>query len=137
MFGSLDSVGLSGADDRSVPRKRILIVDDNQDAADLLAEAVSSLGHEVAIARDGPTALAAAQAFHPEIALLDLGLPVMDGYELARRLRALGRPELRLVAITGYGQDSDRRRSLEAGFEQHLVKPLDLGYLERLLAGHP
>jgi CheY-like chemotaxis protein len=101
------------------------VVDDNEDAAELLAEALRARGHEVRVAFDGPTALAAVEGAHPRVALLDLGLPVMDGYELARRLRArLG--AVRLVAVTGYGQEVDRRASAQAGFDAHLVKPVDL-----------
>jgi len=106
---------------------RVLVVDDNDDAADLLAEVLDTMGHEVSKAHDGPEALAVAEERRPEIALLDIGLPVMDGYELARRLRAMdGLGGIKLVAVTGYGQASDRRRSEEAGFDAHLVKPIDL-----------
>jgi CheY-like chemotaxis protein/anti-sigma regulatory factor (Ser/Thr protein kinase) len=111
--------------------RRILVVDDNDDAALSLKKALERLGYAVAIAHDGPAALRAAAVFEPEIALLDIGLPVMDGYELARRLRAL-RP-LHLVALSGYGQEADRRRSAEAGFEVHLTKPVDLRYLETVV----
>ena len=85
-------------------------------------------------ALDGPSALRAAEAFHPAIALLDIGLPVMDGFELARRLRGSDAfAGIKLVAITGYGQETDRARSREAGFDAHLVKPVDLEHLEQLL----
>lgn len=104
----------------------VLVVDDNQDAAELLAEALRERGHEPHVAFDGPSALALAARIHPRIGLLDLGLPVMDGYELARRLRALPGDEVALVAVTGYGQDVDRRASALAGFAEHLVKPVDL-----------
>jgi signal transduction histidine kinase len=111
--------------------KRILVVDDNDDAASSLKKALERLGYAVAIAHDGPAALRAAAVFEPEIALLDIGLPVMDGYELARRLRALRR--LHLVALSGYGQEADRQRSAEAGFEVHLTKPVDLRHLENVV----
>ena len=111
--------------------KRILVVDDNDDAALSLKKALERLGYAVAIAHDGPAALRTAAVFEPEIALLDIGLPVMDGYELARRLRELGR--LHLVALSGYGQEADRRRSAEAGFEVHLTKPVDLRHLESVV----
>ncbi len=91
-------------------------------------------GHEVAVAHDGPTALQAAEAQPPEVALLDISLPGMDGYELARRLRsqpALGRPLL--IALTGWGLEEERRRSKEAGFDHHLLKPVDLATLQGLL----
>jgi signal transduction histidine kinase len=105
---------------------RVLVVDDNEDAAELLAEALRERGHEPHVAFDGPSALALAARIHPKIGLLDLGLPVMDGYELARRLRALPGDEVALVAVTGYGQEVDRRASALAGFAEHLVKPVDL-----------
>jgi signal transduction histidine kinase/DNA-binding response OmpR family regulator len=112
----------------------VLVVDDNADAAEMLAEYVGSLGYRVRSALDGPSALRVAEEMHPAIALLDIGLPVMDGFELARRLRdsdALA--DIKLVAITGYGQETDRERSREAGFDAHLVKPVDLDHLEQLL----
>ncbi len=110
---------------------RVLIVDDNRDAAELLAEALTFSGHDTRLAHDGPTALELAETFQPEVGLLDIGLPVMDGYDLARRLRAIpGGGAMKLVALTGYGQESDRRLSREAGFDEHLVKPTDLDALE-------
>ncbi|PTL82795.1 ATP-binding protein [Vitiosangium sp. GDMCC 1.1324] len=113
---------------------RVLVVDDNQDAADILAESLELLGCETRIAYDGPSALKIAPTFQPDVALLDIGLPVMDGYELARLLRQqLSSPALRLVAVTGYGQASDRQRSKEAGFDAHLVKPLDFDVLNALI----
>jgi PAS domain S-box-containing protein len=106
---------------------RVLIVDDNIDAAEMLAEWLGAIGHQVDVAADGPTALERAATFRPEVALLDIGLPVMDGYEVARRLRELaGCEATRLIALTGYGQESDHDRSRRAGFEDHLVKPVDL-----------
>ena len=106
--------------------RRILLVDDNADAAEMLAEILRQAGHEVLVVHDGPSALAAADRFTPDVALLDIGLPVMDGYDLARRLRAMLASPPRLVALTGYGQEHDRRRSSEAGFDEHLVKPVDI-----------
>jgi CheY-like chemotaxis protein len=92
------------------------------------------LGHPVQAVNDGPTALESARAFRPEVVLLDIGLPGMDGYEVASRLRSqAGARSLVLVAITGYGQEEDRRRSHEAGFDFHLVKPIDLEILKRIL----
>ena len=119
-----------------VPRtgRRLLLVDDNVDAAELLGEFLEALGHEVSIAHDGPSALALLDRFRPEVAVLDVGLPVMDGYELARRVRALV-DDCRLIALTGYGQESDRARSAAAGFAVHLVKPVDIDLLVRALAG--
>jgi signal transduction histidine kinase len=116
----------------------ILVVDDNVDAAETLAMLLEASGHRVSTAHDPFDALERARAEAPQACLLDIGLPGMDGYELARRLRA--QPETRhalLVAITGYGQDSDRRLALEAGFDRHLVKPIDLDALQGALAGRP
>ncbi|MGH8288047.1 MAG: ATP-binding protein [Steroidobacteraceae bacterium] len=120
---------------RSSPR-RMLIVDDNIDAADSLAMLLSHAGHETQVAYSGREALARVESFEPQVALLDIGLPEMDGYELASRLRALPRLcDTRFVALTGYGQSEDRKRSQAAGFDDHLVKPVDLPALERVLAG--
>jgi len=113
---------------------RILVVDDNEDAADMLAEALTMRGCQTEIAYDGPAALRVGAAHPFDAALLDIGLPAMDGYELAGRLREL--PTLanaRLVAVTGYGQESDRQRARAAGFEDHLVKPVDLGALDAIV----
>jgi signal transduction histidine kinase len=112
-------------------RERILVVDDNEDAAELLSELLRSVGHDVQIAHDGVEALAVSARFHPEVAILDIGLPVMDGYELARRMREAQGVSLRLIAVTGYGQESDLRRSRAAGFEHHFVKPV---HVEELLS---
>jgi CheY-like chemotaxis protein len=117
-------------------RKRILVVDDNQDAAASIAELLMELGHEVRVAYDGPGALRLASTFKPNVCLLDIGLPLMDGYEVAQRLRQsedlpVG---VRMIAITGYGQDADRRRSREAGFNAHVVKPIDLDDLTKVVA---
>jgi CheY-like chemotaxis protein len=115
-------------------RKRILVVEDNDDTARSLKTALELIGYEVAIAHDGPVALTVARAFQPDAALLDIGLPVMDGYELARRLRALATERnLPVVAVTAYGADAYRQKSVEAGFSEHLVKPADLAQLERVL----
>ncbi len=116
--------------------KRVLVVDDNEDAASLMAELLVLLGHESAVAHDGPGALEVAASFAPDMALLDIGLPGMNGYELARRLRETC-PETRLIAITGYGQDTDQLRTAEAGFAVHLVKPVELGTLTGVLEGLP
>jgi CheY-like chemotaxis protein len=124
---------------RSAPRDaRILLVDDNIDAAQLLAELLAADGYRTLVAHDGPSALQAARSFEPEIAVVDLGLPIMDGYELGRHLLARdGGPAVRLIALTGYGQAEDRARTAAAGFEIHLVKPVDVAQLrsaiERLL----
>ena len=114
---------------------RILIVDDNVDVARGVARLLKILGHEVATAHDGPSGMEAARGFLPDVILLDIGLPGMNGYEVATRLRAeeFGKAAL-IVAISGYGQDEDRRRSREAGFDHHLVKPVDHGALATLLS---
>jgi PAS domain S-box-containing protein len=119
----------------NLPRRRILVVDDNQDAANSLAVLLRLAGHEVRSAYDGATALALAADFRPALVLLDIGMPEMDGYTVARRLREnaeLG--PLVLVALTGWGQHEDRRRSKQAGFDHHLVKPVDPAMLVRLLS---
>jgi CheY-like chemotaxis protein len=118
-----------------VSRRRVLIVDDNLEAAEMLATLLEAHGHDTSVAGDGPSALAIAPVFKPEVALLDIGLPVMDGYELARRLRSIaGFASTRLVAITGYGQATDRRSSREAGFDEHLVKPVNVDRLIKILS---
>jgi len=111
---------------RSVQSRRILVVDDNEDSAITQAELLAQRGHDVQVAHDGAGALGIAATFRPELAILDIGLPVMNGYELAGRLRALHGDGIRLVAVTGYGGPVTRSRTVEAGFETHLVKPLDL-----------
>ncbi|MEM5431815.1 hybrid sensor histidine kinase/response regulator [Cupriavidus oxalaticus] len=114
--------------------RRVMVVDDNADALEAMTMTLQTMGHTVVTAPDGPTAVALATAARPEVVLLDLGMPAMDGFETARRLRAL--PEMRgatLVALTGFGQPEDRRRAMEAGFDQHLVKPADLDALTHLL----
>ena len=116
-------------------RKAILVVDDNRDAADSLAMLLEIGGHEVATAYSAPDALKRAPELKPAVILLDIGLPGLDGCEVARRMRDM--PELRgvrLVALTGYGRDEDRRRTRDAGFDHHLVKPVDLDELERTVA---
>ena len=117
-----------------VPPRRILVVDDNVDAAQSLAELLRRCGHEVEVRHDPRLALGTARRWRPDIALIDIGLPEIDGYELARLLRAQAADGwyLRLVAVTGYGLERDRERSAEAGFTDHLVKPIDLATLDRL-----
>jgi PAS domain S-box-containing protein len=129
--------GASGAlPEAELPRLRVLVVDDNQDAADSLALLLQLAGQEVRVAYDGQAALALAPEFRPAMAFLDIGMPGMDGYEVGRRLRQLpGMEALVLVALTGWGQEEDRRRSKEAGFDHHLVKPAEADELNRLLAG--
>jgi two-component system, chemotaxis family, CheB/CheR fusion protein len=127
---SLDSVKLES--------RRMMIVDDNVDAADSMAMLLRLAGHEVEAAYDGPAALIAADTFKPEVLLVDIGLPGMDGYELARQMRL--RPALTaalLVAMTGYGRPQDRREAAVAGFDHHLTKPVSLEALLAVLAGSP
>jgi PAS domain S-box-containing protein len=114
---------------------RVLVVDDNKDIADSLAFLVRLWGHDVRTSHDGQSALKAARTYRPRVVLLDIGLPGLTGYEVARELRAdSGSDEVMLVAITGYGQEEDRRRSRQAGFDLHWVKPVDPAALQRLLA---
>jgi PAS domain S-box-containing protein len=119
----------------AIPRRRILVVDDNVDAAESLAMMLRMWHHDVLTVYDGPEALAVAPSYRPEIVILDIGLPGISGYEVARRLRE--RPEfvdVLLVAMTGYGQDEDRRRSREAGLDHHLTKPANPDELHKLIA---
>ena len=114
---------------------RILIVDDNQDAADTLGMALEMFGCETRIVHSAADALALAPGFTPQVALLDIGLPDMTGYELARRLRRLpGWQRVTLIAATGWGQEKDRQLAFDAGFDHHLTKPIDLERVQQLLA---
>jgi len=114
---------------------RILVVDDNTDAALVMADWLSAVGYTTRVAHDGPSALRLAEELVPDVAVVDIGLPVMDGYELARRLREVPALEhIHLIAVTGYGQSEDRQRSREAGFDVHLVKPVQPEQLAPLLA---
>jgi signal transduction histidine kinase len=116
-------------------RLRVLVVDDNEDSADTLATLLRMAGHDVDVARDGLGAVDRTASFDPDLVLLDIGLPGINGYEAARRIRQLPRgAAVQLVALTGWGQEDDRRRSREAGFDQHLVKPVDFDALRTLLA---
>lgn len=119
------------------PRQRVLVVDDNRDAADLLGNLLADLGHDVLVAYDGADALRRAPAFDPAIALLDIGMPGMNGYELAAELRRTpSTAGMLLIAITGWGQDEDRRRAFASGFDAHLTKPADLDRITALIAEH-
>jgi len=127
------TTGRSGAHQGGT-RRRILVVDDNRDAAQALRLLLEGDGHEVQVANDGPSGLAAAREFRPDVALLDIGLPKMNGYELAQRMRE--EPSLDstlLIAVTGYGQMNDRARASASGFHHHLVKPVEFGALQQLL----
>jgi PAS domain S-box-containing protein len=114
--------------------KRVLIVDDNRDAAESLADILRMLGHEAEVAHDGPSALAKLGARAPDAVLCDIGLPGMDGYEVAKAMRAAGRRAVKLVALTGYAQEDDVKHAMEAGFDAHVAKPPNLGEIARLLA---
>jgi signal transduction histidine kinase len=129
---------MTNAEGPTRTQRRILVADDNNDALESLATLLQLSGHEVYTAANGAVALESAEQHRPEVVLLDIGMPKLDGYEVARRIRAQPWGQrITLVALTGWGQDSDRRRSQEAGFDSHLVKPLDLDKLTELLAALP
>jgi CheY-like chemotaxis protein len=116
-------------------RRRIMVVDDNLDSADSLSMMLELLGHEVSAAHDGVEAVETARSFRPDVAFLDVGMPRMNGYEAARLIRL--QPECAgviLVALTGWGQEEDKRRSHEAGFDVHMVKPIDYNAVEKLIS---
>jgi CheY-like chemotaxis protein len=133
--GLTPSPYVAAADDerRAAPRRRVLVVDDNADTAALLAELLAAFGQQTEFAQRADQALEVAKTFQPEVALLDLGLPVVDGFELARRLKGqLG--AVRLVAVSGYGDSVSRARTTEAGFDAHLIKPVQISEVLRVLA---
>jgi signal transduction histidine kinase len=122
----------------AAPRRRILVVEDNPDIRESLRMVLDSWGHEVVLAATGSEGVTLAEQARPDVALIDIGLPGMSGYEVAVRIRErapAGQPKLRMIAITGYGQPSDRARALDAGFDAHLLKPVDPDVLQGLLAG--
>jgi CheY-like chemotaxis protein len=115
-------------------RRKILVVDDNEDAAESLAALLAINGHDTRLAHDGPGAVKEAERFLPDVVFLDIGMPMLDGHETAKLIRQ--QPwgqQMVLVALTGWGQSEDRRRSKEAGFNHHLVKPADPAVVEKLL----
>ena len=112
---------------------RVLVVDDNEDAADSLATLLGVMGYQVRVAYDGPEAIEAADEFHPAVALLDIGLPRLSGYDIARHIREKQGARVLLVAITGWGQDDDRRKARDAGFDHHFTKPADFEVLVELI----
>jgi CheY-like chemotaxis protein len=117
------------------PKRRILVVDDNRDSATSLGMILSLLGNEIRTAHDGLEGVEAAAAFRPDLILLDIGLPKLNGYEACRRIREQPWGQgVVIIACTGWGQEEDVRRSNEAGFDQHMVKPLDPAQLEKVLA---
>jgi CheY-like chemotaxis protein len=122
----------------AVQKRRILVVDDNHDSAMSLGMMLKLMGNEIQTAHDGHAAVEAAEQFRPDIILLDIGLPKLNGYDACRRLREQSWSQgTVIVALTGWGQDEDRRRSKEAGFDHHLVKPVEIGDLQKLLAETP
>jgi CheY-like chemotaxis protein len=121
--------------DAAIAGKRVLVVDDNEDSADTLGMLLELLGAEVRVAHDGAEGLATFQESDPDVVLLDIGMPGMNGYEVARAIRQrFGEHRAVLVALTGWGQEQDRRDAREAGFNHHMVKPVEIGALRRLLA---
>ena len=116
------------------PGIRILVVDDSIDSAETLGELLKIWGHDVRLAHDGPAAVAAARDYRPEVVLLDIGLPGMDGFAVAAQLRKEGIGGRMLVALTGYGEQQDRDRARQVGFDHHLVKPIEPDTLQKLLA---
>jgi signal transduction histidine kinase len=133
-IGSFPEARAAGLE--AIPR-RILVVDDNRDTALTLSQLLNRRGHEVRTAYDGPGALKAAQDFKPDVFLLDLGLPGIDGYELARRLRSDGFADALLIAISGYAQASDQKESRAAGFDRHFAKPMEFGELLAAICPEP
>jgi PAS domain S-box-containing protein len=127
--------GEGAAPNAGSPGFRVLVVDDNADAAESLATLLQRAGHQVSVAHDGPTALALAARERPRVVLLDIGMPGMDGYEVCREMRRTGLGDALIVALTGFGQEEDRQRSREAGFDGHQVKPGDPVELMRLVSG--
>jgi CheY-like chemotaxis protein len=133
-----DSRTASAGNDESTRRgesRRVLIADDNADAAESLCILLQMAGHNVRTAGDGLMAVEVAQTFQPQVVLLDIGMPGLNGYEAAARIRALPQGErILLIALTGWGQDADRQKAAEAGFDYHLTKPADPELVERILA---
>lgn len=129
-------IGITEHEEIQIAPRRVMVVDDNSDAADMLAMLLQLDGHEVQALYSSRDALERAQSFRPDVMLLDIGLPDINGFEVAQRLRAM--PQFggtRLVAVTGYGRTEDRARTRAAGFDDHLVKPVEAADLKRVLAG--
>ena len=117
----------------SASEPRVLVVDDNEDAADSLATLLNVMHYQVRVAYDGPEAIEAADEFAPAVALLDIGLPKLSGYDIARHIRSTRGDDVLLVAITGWGQEEDKRKAREAGFDHHFTKPADFEVLLQLI----
>ena len=116
------------------PARTVLVIEDNDDARDALAALLELEGCTVETAADGVSGIEIVRAKRPDVALVDIGLPGIDGYEVARRIRDLGAPQPYMVALTGYSRQEDRDRATDAGFDAHLVKPVDMDQLEHLLS---
>jgi CheY-like chemotaxis protein len=114
-------------------KTRILIIDDNKDLATSLARLLRILGHDVQVVHDGHQGIEAARSYRPRVVLLDIGLPKLDGYQVARTLRQEGFHDTIIIALSGYGQEEDRRRSREAGMNHHLTKPVDVRTITQLI----
>jgi CheY-like chemotaxis protein len=126
---------IDGAPGESTQPRRVLLVDDSVDAAEAMSMLLETLGHEVRVVHDGPSALAIVDDFAPEVVILDIGLPGMSGFDVARelRMRAVTKTAL-LIALTGYGADSDKQEARDAGFDHHLVKPVSFTAIETVIA---
>jgi CheY-like chemotaxis protein len=118
------------------PRRHVLVVEDSADNREMLRELLEMDGFHVDVAADGVEGVSQALALRPQIAIVDIGLPAMDGYEVARQVRAALGGDIRLVALTGYGQPEDHHRTTAAGFDAHLTKPIDLADLAAALSGN-
>ena len=130
-----DSLRTAPTPEPPAQRFKILVVDDNHDSALSMAMMLSILGHDTRTAHDGESAVSTAETFLPDVVLLDIGLPKLNGYEVAQRIRAASwGASMYLIAVTGWGQDEDRQRSTEVGLNQHMVKPVEPAALEKLLA---
>jgi CheY-like chemotaxis protein len=124
-----------GASGESRRARRVLLVDDSVDAAEAMSMLLETLGHEVRVMHDGPSALAMVDDFAPEVVILDIGLPGMNGFDVAREMRTRATTKTALlIALTGYGADSDRQQALDAGFDHHLVKPVSFTAIEAVMA---
>lgn len=134
--GSIDKIS-TAVESAETRKNRILVVDDNEDSATSMAAMLEMLGHEARAAFDGIAAVETAESYRPDIVLLDIGLPKMSGLAAARKIREQSWGQaMFLIAVTGWGDEKDRRRSAEAGFNLHLVKPVDPAELENVLAQH-
>jgi CheY-like chemotaxis protein len=124
----------TAAEPETAKKCRILIVDDNKDLATSLARLLCLLGHDVEVVFDGRKGIETARTYRPGVLLLDIGLPLIDGYQVARTLRQEGFRDILIIALSGYGQEEDRRRSWEAGMDHHVTKPVDVKTIAELIA---